>query len=107
MMAGIPMNTKRLLLTALTLMLLALAGSVTHSAFTSAMPEESGPAVVAPKNQASNNICDPVITGNQPGLGGTTHEMAYDGDLGTFFRSSFNVSKRCFRRMANVPNLFS
>lgn len=41
-----------------------------------------------PELQATQ--CNPTVTGNKTGLNGTTHKLAYDGDLSSFFQSSHN-----------------
>ena len=45
----------------------------------------------APAQQDSLSASNPGgVTGDRTGLNGTTHAMAYDGSLTTFFRSSFS-----------------
>lgn len=36
----------------------------------------------------SSHSCSPVVTGNKPGVNGTTHKMAFDGSVSSFFDSS-------------------
>ncbi len=37
-----------------------------------------------------NRPATPVVSGDRPGDGGTTHAMAYDGDVATFFDSTYD-----------------
>lgn len=47
------------------------------------------------------------VTGDKPGLNGTTHIMAYDKDLNTYFKSSYDNWQYIEIDMENLVNLLS
>ena len=66
----------------------------TPSTTPTATPTPSPTPTVTPTPSSTPTVtpttCNPVISGDQSGEGGTTHAMAYDGNLATFFNSSYN-----------------